>query len=272
MEKEKIGQHQLENSQEEKRGKNIGRMDRPQHLVCVDDSKEAKRAGGGGRMGGAPSKILPALYLGGASALGGDFLRTTGITHVLSLCRDSTPGPAAKEALTGHLHVPINDSLDADMRPHFAPCLKFIHEARKQGGRCYVHCMVGISRSTTIVCAYLMVHLDMDFVDALQHITRCRRQVCPNPSFQKQLKELQGSGEAAKLAFELLRGTPPSAATALREADRAAVERVAAGGGVEDGDDDAEAADEGLLPDLGLDWVHVDPHTPSDPLETGCAS
>lgn len=23
------------------------------------------------------------------------------------------PGPAAKEALTGHLHVPINDSLDA---------------------------------------------------------------------------------------------------------------------------------------------------------------
>jgi len=34
----------LRNSQEEKRGKNIGRMDRPQHLVCVDDSKEAKRA------------------------------------------------------------------------------------------------------------------------------------------------------------------------------------------------------------------------------------
>lgn len=26
----------------------------------------------------------------------------------------------------------------SDMRPHFAPCLKFIHEARTQGGRCYV--------------------------------------------------------------------------------------------------------------------------------------
>ncbi|KAH8106442.1 hypothetical protein DFH11DRAFT_1238621 [Phellopilus nigrolimitatus] len=50
-----------------------------------------------------------------------------------------------------------------------------------------VHCVMGISRSTTVVCAYLMATRHLSFPAALMLIRRRRPQVHPNYGFRRQL-------------------------------------------------------------------------------------
>ena len=49
-----------------------------------------------------------------------------------------------------------------------------------------MHCMMGISRSATIVIAYLMLKKDMSIMDAVAMV-RGKREVFPNDGFLKQL-------------------------------------------------------------------------------------
>lgn len=57
-------------------------------------------------------------------------------------------------------------------------------------GKVYVHCHQGISRSTTVVIAYLMLHEKMGALEALQHILKSRV-VMPNDGFLKRLAVLE---------------------------------------------------------------------------------
>lgn len=52
-----------------------------------------------------------------------------------------------------------------------------------------VHCVMGRSRSATLVLAYLMIHRNMTLVDAIQQVAK-NRCVLPNRGFLKQLREL----------------------------------------------------------------------------------
>lgn len=56
-------------------------------------------------------------------------------------------------------------------------------------GRVLVHCVVGISRSATIVIAYLMICKHMNAAEALRYVFRQRR-VFPNPGFLHHLAQL----------------------------------------------------------------------------------
>ena len=46
---------------------------------------------------------------------------------------------------------------------------------------------MGISRSPTVVCAYLMAHKSMSPHEALNYVTSRRHIVCPNLGFRRQL-------------------------------------------------------------------------------------
>ena len=54
----------------------------------------------------------------------------------------------------------------------------------------YIHCAAGISRSTTVTCAYLMTHLDLPFEDVLRFVRARRSIVCPNRGFREQVPGL----------------------------------------------------------------------------------
>jgi atypical dual specificity phosphatase len=58
-------------------------------------------------------------------------------------------------------------------------------------GRILVHCSAGISRSPTVVAAYLMRRRGMTLKGALGQIVRVRPQISPNPGFLRQLKEME---------------------------------------------------------------------------------
>lgn len=88
--------------------------------------------------------------------------------------------------------VRLYDEAESDLLPHWNHTWRFIEEARKIGGKCLVHCKMGISRSSATVCAYLMKSKLWSREEALKYVQSCRPIADPNPGFRRQLEEYQG--------------------------------------------------------------------------------
>lgn len=66
------------------------------------------------------------------------------------------------------------------MFTHYSNSL--IDEARKNKTRVLIHCRVGVSRSATIVIAYLMAHYNLSLVDAYLMVRARRLSVIIQPN------------------------------------------------------------------------------------------
>ena len=69
--------------------------------------------------------------------------------------------------------------------------LSFIEQVRKNGGRVFVHCHAGISRSATVCIAYMMKTRSMSVEEAYRFIKSKRPIISPNLHFMGQLLEYQ---------------------------------------------------------------------------------
>ncbi|TFK08888.1 Dual specificity protein phosphatase 22-A [Platysternon megacephalum] len=74
---------------------------------------------------------------------------------------------------------------------HFKESIRFIHECRLHGGGCLIHCLAGVSRSTTILVAYLMTVTNLNWEECLAATKVVRSYVSPNFGFQQQLQEYE---------------------------------------------------------------------------------
>ncbi|WWD16740.1 hypothetical protein CI109_101171 [Kwoniella shandongensis] len=145
------------------------------------------------RFDGFPSRILPFLYLGNLEHAGNAaMLHALRITHVVSVGEslinvppdmDPTYGPVggntlAAEAKAGKISVldltDVRDDGNDPLRPVIARACAWIEAARREGGIVLVHCRVGVSRSASIVIAYMMQFEKMGLMDAYM-ICRARR-------------------------------------------------------------------------------------------------
>ncbi|XP_062442201.1 dual specificity protein phosphatase 22-A-like [Rhea pennata] len=84
---------------------------------------------------------------------------------------------------------------------HFKECIKFIHECRLCGGGCLVHCLAGVSRSTTVLVAYLMTVTDLGWETCLAATKAARSYVSPNFGFQRQLRDYEATSLAEYRAW-----------------------------------------------------------------------
>jgi len=98
--------------------------------------------------------------------------------------------PTQVEDIT-YKKVGVRDDEEEDITAIFDECLQFIHQARTAQKGVLVHCMAGISRSATIVLAYLMKHENMRLLDAYWHTHDRRKIICPNGGFAMQLIEYE---------------------------------------------------------------------------------
>lgn len=137
-------------------------------------------------MGNGMNKVLPGLYLGNIrDAKDKEQLTKYGITHVVSIHDNA-------QALNENLIYKCfhaADSPDQEISVYFKESIDFIHNCRLNGGACLVHCMAGVSRSTTLVAAYIMAVTQLDWREALKAI-KCARPIAnPNYGFKRQLQD-----------------------------------------------------------------------------------
>ncbi|KZV99692.1 DSPc-domain-containing protein, partial [Exidia glandulosa HHB12029] len=85
------------------------------------------------------------------------------------------------------LQLPLDDDPSANLAEHFMQANKFIEDALSTGGKILVHCQAGISRSATIVAAFLIYSRGLTPQDALNQIKKSRPGVRPNDGFLRQL-------------------------------------------------------------------------------------
>jgi len=83
--------------------------------------------------------------------------------------------------------IPVQDSEYADILIHLPDACRFIQKAVDDGGHVLVHCRMGISRSATVIAAYLMSTRHIPVQKALAIIKRARPQIQPNYGFIKEL-------------------------------------------------------------------------------------
>uniref|UniRef100_A0A8C8DNZ6 Dual specificity protein phosphatase n=1 Tax=Oryzias sinensis TaxID=183150 RepID=A0A8C8DNZ6_9TELE len=147
-------------------------------------------------------EVWPKLYLGDMVMSHDKFsLWQLGITHVLNAshgklcCRGSDDfyGTTVK-----YYGVPANDLPTFDLSPFFYPAAEFIHQGLTSGGKVFVHCAVGVSRSAALVLAYLMIHHHLSLLSSIRCV-QLKRWIFPNRGFLQQLLDLDQKLREEKL-------------------------------------------------------------------------
>ncbi|OCH89405.1 DSPc-domain-containing protein [Obba rivulosa] len=131
-----------------------------------------------------PSVHVGALYLGSLSAtLEPGFLAAHNISAVVRVM--DSPFIAAQDphAPVEMHRIDIGDSAAVDIRPHLEGAVQWIDERRKHGQNVLVHCQHGISRSASIVLAYLIRTLNVSYDVAFTFLQSKRACIKPNAGF-----------------------------------------------------------------------------------------
>ena len=83
----------------------------------------------------------------------------------------------------------LRDTGREDITPYLNCALNFIASAVVSGGKVFVHCVKGISRSPAVTIAYLMWHENMSLENAHARMKLARPISDPNAGFIFQLRE-----------------------------------------------------------------------------------
>ncbi|GBM26108.1 Dual specificity protein phosphatase 3 [Araneus ventricosus] len=144
------------------------------------------------------NEVYPGIFLSDApTAMCTSLLKRMGITHVLNAAQgkekncgqvNTWPGFYTQSGIQ-FLGVPAFDNIVFRLHPYFEEAAVFIDEALKSGGKVLVHCQAGISRSATLVCAFLMLKHGFTVQEAVKSV-RKNRAIIPNDGFLKQLCDL----------------------------------------------------------------------------------
>lgn len=135
------------------------------------------------------SLIVPRLYLSDVlTAQDEKELIRLGITHVISVMKTEVDLPSCIPQ-SNRMQVPVDDCGTEPISMHFDGTTEFIRAALKENhkNKVLVHCFQGISRSATIVCAYLIATERMAAMKSIEFVQSKRGCVSPNNGFRQQL-------------------------------------------------------------------------------------
>ena len=130
------------------------------------------------------SKITDKIYLGDVEgATNYYYFKNEHIHNVISIVNEPPEYP--KEMKINHKCFKIEDRYTNNIYKYFKECIEFIENADKV----YVHCLFGISRSATIVIAYLMWKTHSNYEIVYDFVKKRRDNIDPNHGFVLQLKK-----------------------------------------------------------------------------------
>ncbi|XP_036438147.1 dual specificity protein phosphatase 10 [Colossoma macropomum] len=135
--------------------------------------------------------ILPFLFLGNErDAQDLDQMQRMNIGYILNVTTH-LPLYHYDLGLFNYKRLPATDSNKQNLRQYFEEAFEFIEEAHQAGKGLLIHCQAGVSRSATIVIAYLMKHTWMTMTDAYKFVKTRRPIISPNLNFMGQLLEFE---------------------------------------------------------------------------------
>jgi len=132
-----------------------------------------------------PNAVLESwLFLGSRKArTDKQVLTELGIKHVLDLsCMENIKFDGIE-----YKSIAVDDNASSDLYAAFEGCINYLNNAKEKGEHVLVHCNQGISRSATIILAYLIMNQNMSLHSAWLYLKQRRRIIRPNDGFLSQL-------------------------------------------------------------------------------------
>ncbi|KAG8338271.1 dual specificity protein phosphatase 3 [Homalodisca vitripennis] len=152
-------------------------------------------------------EVYPNIYIGDASsAKNKQYLMKLGISHVVNTAEGKLLGQVDtdqdfyRNTTIQYLGFSIMDLPVSNIGQYFAEVADFMEKAIKGGGKVLVHCLMGMSRSSTCVLAYLMIKEGMTAAEAIKQV-RQHRDIRPNDGFLLQLVQLDYKLQAQRLGY-----------------------------------------------------------------------
>ncbi|TDH67369.1 hypothetical protein CCR75_005942 [Bremia lactucae] len=155
-----------------------------------------------------PNEIIDEfLYLGNFwQANSAEVVDALQISHIINM--GAITDQRNKFKNVQYLDVAIKDKVDVDIAQEFGRTVKFIQKVAAENGRVLIHCVQGVSRSSTICIWYVMLKTKCTLSAAYSHVLKCRPLIFPNRGFMVQLianeRELYGDQSVMEDELELL--------------------------------------------------------------------
>jgi protein-tyrosine phosphatase len=131
------------------------------------------------------SEIILGLYLSGEEvAMNKELLNEKNVTTILNV---TSHIPFYHESEFTYHRIPIIDAPSIDIKQYFDETFKIIDDVIKNNKSILVHCHAGISRSATIVIAYIMKKNNIKMNEAYKIVHQGRPCISPNLGFCGQL-------------------------------------------------------------------------------------
>jgi protein-tyrosine phosphatase len=142
-------------------------------------------------------EIIKNLYLGSLTSMiflrdrcSDEILKKWSVVTVLS-SEEATILCDLPDRLCDYLFIEAEDDPQQKIYHRFDETYIFIKDNLKKGIKVLVHCGAGISRSSTIVCAFLIRNSQIPYTISIKYIREKRSIVRPNSGFRKQLKTFE---------------------------------------------------------------------------------
>eukprot|EP00796_Vickermania_ingenoplastis_P008335 gene8335-5842_t len=119
------------------------------------------------------------------------------VSNFISLLHayNTRPSPPSSERRLFLCSIAADDIPTYDLGQHFMECSYLIDHVLRCGSRqrltapsVFVHCLVGVSRSASVVVAYLMKRWRISVAEAVSFVKRVRAVIQPNPGFIQALQ------------------------------------------------------------------------------------
>ncbi|EPE34848.1 (Phosphotyrosine protein) phosphatases II [Glarea lozoyensis ATCC 20868] len=139
----------------------------------------------------APIPSVPGLYISDRFAARSlPLLKSLNITAILSLTSAAEVPRFQPDAIEGLVqkHVDVDDDPTEDLFGILEDCCDWIALGLDAGKGVLVHCTQGISRSGSVVVAFVARKLKVDYLTALKTARKHRPQINPNLGFEWQLR------------------------------------------------------------------------------------
>lgn len=151
----------------------VGKIDSMRHRYYMSDKFDA-------------NEVYPGIYIGNlSSSMNLEEMTEKGITHIMSVMNGSGRYWDTIKYSTYH----VNDDSWIDLSQHFESAIGFIDNAISTGGKVLVHCKEGISRSVTMVMAYIIFKEKISPSAVLEKIRQSRSKANPNRGFMRLLQQ-----------------------------------------------------------------------------------